>query len=237
MIDVVYLLGPDSKWQNNELRFSLRSLDKHMTWYRNIYVAGVNPGFLSNKVIHLPMREWGNNKEERIKNKILNICTHPDISDDFLLMMDDVFFLEPLRADRMPYYYQGEISQFYKRPGHYKTALDNTQMALSVAGLPTRYFDVHVPIIYNKTRFRQAMNLVDWDQPEGYVVHSLYCNYLRLQGEPHTDVKLATQLSFEAIATQLARLPMFSIDDASIGDALHAFLLYHFPQPCQFEKP
>ena len=37
-IDVVYVLGTGSKWHNNEIRFSLRALEKNLRDYRHIYV-------------------------------------------------------------------------------------------------------------------------------------------------------------------------------------------------------
>lgn len=47
-IDLVYILGSGSQWRNNELRFSLRSVQKNLKGYRNIYIVGENPGFLKN---------------------------------------------------------------------------------------------------------------------------------------------------------------------------------------------
>ena len=46
MIDIVYALGSGSKWDNNELRYSLRSLEKNFLDLRNIYIVGTFPHFL-----------------------------------------------------------------------------------------------------------------------------------------------------------------------------------------------
>ena len=51
-IDVVYVLGKGTKWNDNEIRFSLRSLAKNVTGIRNVYIVGERPDFLK-RVIHI----------------------------------------------------------------------------------------------------------------------------------------------------------------------------------------
>ena len=49
-MDILYCIGEGSKWNNNELRYSLRSLEKFGKNVGNIYMVGYNPGFLSDEV-------------------------------------------------------------------------------------------------------------------------------------------------------------------------------------------
>jgi hypothetical protein len=85
-IDVVYVLGTGSKWKNNELRFSLRAIEKNLTGYRDIYVIGENPGFLQN-VIHIPYPdELPGNADGNIARKVLRACREKKLSDNFLFI-------------------------------------------------------------------------------------------------------------------------------------------------------
>jgi hypothetical protein len=52
-IDVVYPLGTGSVWQDNELRYSLRSLEKNFPDLGRVYVVGHKPDWLGN-VEHIP---------------------------------------------------------------------------------------------------------------------------------------------------------------------------------------
>lgn len=235
MKDIVYIVGEGSPWNDNELRYSLRSLAKNMTWYQNIYVIGKIPNFLSDKVIKVPAVDVGNNKEERIKNKILIACYHPNITDDFLLMNDDYFFQAPTRAD-FPFYYQKELKDFFKRDGHYRSALENTVKALAARDLSAcKYFDVHTPIEYNKRRFIDTMEAYDWSINEGYLIRSLYCNTQRIEGVPYIDCKVGLDCSYELLLQLVEGKPMFSIDDAAINDALFGYLDNMFPEPTEYE--
>ena len=50
MIDVVYILGDGSKWGNNEIKYSLRSLEKYGKNIRDVYICGNKPYFVNNKI-------------------------------------------------------------------------------------------------------------------------------------------------------------------------------------------
>ena len=51
MIDVLYIVGTGSHWNNYELRYSLRTLEKYGKNIGRVFVSGFNPVFLSNEVI------------------------------------------------------------------------------------------------------------------------------------------------------------------------------------------
>ena len=52
-MDIVIPLGTGSRWQNNELRFALRSIEKYLTGYDKIFIIGECPSYLQN-IIHIP---------------------------------------------------------------------------------------------------------------------------------------------------------------------------------------
>lgn len=53
-MDIIYSIGSGSTWDNNELRYSLRSLDMYGKSYDRVFVVGNIPEFLSDEVIKVP---------------------------------------------------------------------------------------------------------------------------------------------------------------------------------------
>ena len=53
-VDLVYPLNKlCSHWRNQELRYSLRSVEKFVKNYRNIYIIGDKPKYLNGEVAHI----------------------------------------------------------------------------------------------------------------------------------------------------------------------------------------
>ena len=71
-IDVVYVLGTGSNWDNNEIRFSLRSLAKNLKGMGRVFVVGERPAFLQN-VIHIPAKDEFNPNVNADGNIILKV--------------------------------------------------------------------------------------------------------------------------------------------------------------------
>jgi hypothetical protein len=55
-MDLVYVLGSGSRWGDNELRYSLRSVEKHLKGYNNVYLVGDKPDWVRN-VTHIPKQD------------------------------------------------------------------------------------------------------------------------------------------------------------------------------------
>ena len=54
LVDLVYVLGKGSRWQDNELRFSLRSVSKNLSNVGQIFIVGQIPDFVKN-CVHVPV--------------------------------------------------------------------------------------------------------------------------------------------------------------------------------------
>jgi hypothetical protein len=71
VIDVVYILGTGSYWRNNEIRFSLRALERNLRGIRKIWIVGDYPDFIKN-INHIPFKdELLNNADGNIIRKVL----------------------------------------------------------------------------------------------------------------------------------------------------------------------
>ncbi len=118
MIDILYPIGKGSVMNNDELRYSLRSVEKHLKNFRNVYIIGQKPDFLKD-VVHIPHEDIDRSKETNIYKKILRGCQDETISDQFLFMNDDHFFLEDIDAPTFPFFCKSDlVVTLQKLPHH-----------------------------------------------------------------------------------------------------------------------
>lgn len=239
-MDVVIALGKGSKWNNNELRYCLRGLERHAIGLRRVFVVGEDPGFLGELVTHIPVNEPNNSKEHNIAYVIKQACMNPDISDDFIFFNDDHFLISEFHLRSYPYYSKGDLASgaAHATAAGYKRALENTLNALRNASKPTRSYEVHVPIIYNKAKF---ISLSDWwnmsaHTPFGFVARSIYVNALGLSGPTITDMKIRQCAGPEDVARIVRGRNVFSIADSAVGKGVAEYLNKMYPSKSKFEK-
>lgn len=189
MIDIVYVLGTGSKLNNFEIKMSLRSVEKHLTGYRNIYIVGENPSFLTG-VTHIPASDPFRASDHNIMHKISVACKTPEISENFLFLNDDHFLMKPFEVDKFPYLYSGDLGEYIKKRGNdeYGRRAQNTFNHLKAQNLPTKHFDIHTPILYNKEKFLTLVSSLDWEKKQ-YIIKSLYANSLQIEGVETSDHK------------------------------------------------
>lgn len=237
-MDIIYPLGKGSIWSNKEIKYSLRSVEKHLSGFNNIWIIGELPDFLTG-IRHIPMPDEQRNKEANICAKILRACDEPEISQDFLFMNDDHFLLSDFDVSSFPYYYKGEIRTFLSRVmsrGLYTQAVARTFYALNDLKKTTKYFDAHCPIIYNKDKFRQVMSQFTIDGKIGMVLKSLYCNMLGIDGEQQLDCKINKLCVAQEIMGYIENKKFFSIGNKAINDQLELVLKQLYPNPSRWEK-
>jgi hypothetical protein len=146
-MDIVYILGNGSK-TNDEIRYSLRSIETYLKFDR-VFIVGECPSFLKN-VIHIPYKENSNPRVNHLEKVNEVIKRVPDLSENFLLMYDDIFFIRSEDIDNYPNYYKGQLERFCGEDSLFKKCLSDTKYYLEEHGKPTLNFSVHRPVIYNK---------------------------------------------------------------------------------------
>lgn len=242
-IDVVYILGKGSQWQDNELRYSLRSIHQHLKNFRNIWIVGEWPEWLriqSGNIFHTPMED--NSKWQRhlnMKEKILAACNNMSISDSFLFMNDDHFFLQDTDAASYPFYHCGSIEEKVGQLGPcdtYGVSLRNTKMVLELAGFQTSNFDAHCPVIYDKADFKAAMEMYDWSVNYGYVIKSLYCNTYGIDGVYIKDLKIKASITQAQLLKEIEGRHIFSIGDSAINSEFKKWMAARYPVPSPWEN-
>lgn len=236
MIDILYILGRGSKFKNNEIRFSLRSIQKHLSNYRNVYIVGECPDFLTD-VIHIPMDDTQICKETNIYAKILRACQEPEISDNFIFFNDDHFLNIDFDAVNFPNFYKCDIEFTAKKVRNmYRFAVRNTLAILKEKGYSTFNFDTHTPIIYNKHKFLEVMPGYDWTIRYGYIIKSLYGNTVGLTGVPDKDYKINSPMDCDRLRAIIGQSKVWSIGDKALSNNLSIVLNDMYPVKSKWER-
>lgn len=242
-IDLVYVLGSGSAWQNNEIRYSLRSVHENLQGVRNIFVIGENPGVFSENVRHIYFPdELRHNADGNMARKIIRACQEDDLSDDFLFMNDDFIINKPITASEIPWINKGDMA---KRPvSHwnntlYRRRLFRTFDILRKRGLPTIQYDYHAPMLMNKHSFIEVMSNFNYEDDIGYTFRSLYGNFMRLPSVSLDGQKVTVYKSFtlEGLREHVKDALFVGYNDSGLNSSLKMWLKLTFPDPSIYEIP
>lgn len=245
-MDIVYPLGRNSRWKNEEIRFSIRSLFKHsVESFDNIYIVGEKPDFFQygDRLRHIPYKET-QVKEVNIWEKVLAASLDERVSEEFFFNNDDYFFLQDFKMSDFPHYHKGDLREFdwAKKPDHlvmnsYHRKAKRTMKLLQKLKLSTWHYDIHMPNRYEKNKFVKTYEyfkpyLYDRD---GLIISTCYGNYNQLEPTKAVDYKIARKQLPEFFNTYQDRL-MFSIYDDAQCPQLLEFLYEKFPEKAPVEK-
>lgn len=223
-MDLVYVTA-QSKWNENELKYSLRSAEKNLL-FDKVFIIGYLPPFISPyKVIHIPFKESIARKWRNVEKKFDLIVNNPDISDDFIFMNDDFWIFKKYKE--FPYYYQETLEKAVKVRvvTHYIKRMENTLKLFPNA----KNFELHCPIVFNKNKLKK---LFDKYGSEGIERRSAYCAEYNIKGIPFKDYKI-----FRAKDLPLFKnVPFLSATDkVAIDKRFQDFLMKQFPNSSYYE--
>lgn len=216
-IDLVYILGGGSRWNNNEIRYSLRSVESFFPAAGKVFVIGECPEWLQN-VVHIKVTDTHDNKILNAMVKYGIAVDDPRVSKDFILMNDDFFFLKS--TEEIPYYSRGTIAEMLNlhpsKNGYYFRSLWDTRKRLDAMGISDAIdFEVHAPMIFNKEKLKTVMGMVGTER--AYAFRSCYGNLMGMTPEKTVDFKAANTTEF--LVQKLRTDSHFlSINDALVAD-------------------
>lgn len=235
-MDVVVPLSKGSTWNDNELRFMLRSFCKYYPQHDRIVIIGSKPDWIRN-VSFIPAQDLPGieNKEFNIMSKILIACKS-NVSDNFVFANDDHFLTKPIES--FEYLYSVDLRESIasrKAQDHYWNSLTNTVKALTERKKATLNYDIHYPIVYNKDIFQKVMRSHNWKIPYGYVIKSLYSNTISVKGIQEIDLKINSSMDCFQLEEVIGEKSFFSIGDKAINQHLMTFLKYLYPEKSKYE--
>lgn len=242
MIDLVYVVGSGSRWKNNEIRYSLRSVEKNMEGVGNIYVVGAEIPFLQNVIsIHYPDIFRPTNSAGNVAEKLIRVCKESSLSEDFLFMNDDFIVLKKIMAENVPFLFRGDMMDYYPEywnGGEWRNRKKRTMELMNSLGMETLDYDLHCPIIFNKQLFPEIINRFDWRSGGGLLYRSLYFNTLKVSGEQLTNQKRTFFKSYnlKQIEERTAKPTFMAFSDAGLNGSMKWFLQTNFPGMSRYEK-
>jgi hypothetical protein len=227
-MDYVYICR---EGENEELKYSIRSVVKN-TNYSNVWVVGYKPSwYVGNFVEVLDVKTKFNN----IINCTKAIIDVGAISDDFVLMNDDFFFLK--YRNSMPVFHGGLLKDKIDKYSvlgarKYAELLRKTYKDLLRQGIkdPLDY-ELHVPMPMNKQLLAKSID-------KAYFPRSGYGNLNNIGGQLITDVKAygsKSILSSRSFDFTKEDAEFVSTEDRSFKVVYESVLKYMFPEPSQYE--
>lgn len=235
-MDVVYTMGPFSPFNDEELKYSLRSLEKYAKGLENVYVIGHCPEYLSDKVIKIKVEEVDGNKEYRIGKKILNAIDDGILTEPFLFFNDDFFLTKETDIVNYPNY--AKAWDFKSGRLSYGASVSATLDYLLDEGVAKpMFYDIHKPIIYEPKKFKEIRKALEFSRSlkDGLVVKSLYGNLNIVPPTKCKDLKIKSLNTYED-RVQVYYAGMFSIYDSAWNAGAKEYLKKLFPFKSKFEK-
>lgn len=178
MTDVLYIKGKESLNHDLEMKYSLRSLERYVDGVDRVFITGECPDYVDRtKVVYTPEEDIGCPMVNHWW-KVTQTIKKTDISDNFLLMYDDIFFLDLVNASTYRTFFRGFLSQNKVGGGEYQQALKNTAVWLKKNGIAEIDFEEHAPIIYNREKFLTLEEIFEPLKKDnfGLAVRSIYGN-------------------------------------------------------------
>lgn len=235
---IVIPLAP-SKIGHLDLRFALRSIEKHVSNVKNIVLVGEKPHWAKNVDV-IPHSDEADPKwkERNIYRKIQASCLSGLVTDDFFFANDDHVFLESIDATEYPFYFKGTATDSFinNRGSKYRITMSHLRKFLDARAFPDRNYDTHCPIIYNKSKFMDSFSEFDWNSPYGIGIKSVYCAVNRVEGVYMKDCKMVKKMTLSEVRMRCDGRHVISFTDAPLKAGLLEYLEEKFPSKSIYES-
>jgi hypothetical protein len=237
-IDILLPLGRGSSHRNIELRMAIRSIEQYAQGLRRVVVVGAIPRWAheTDRVQLVPRAEEQTNKASRISLKVKWAFEHLDLTDKVAFWNDDYILTRDIDIRTIPDYYHGNLRHPNAKT-NWTRLLDHTAHTLAAAGLPTRHFDIHVPMLFDREKF---LSLAEWwersrTEKPGLVMKSVYGNHhCQTTAVSSPDAKLSGNWSGRM--DSVCKLWVFSYSDDALRAGFSAWMQGRFPAPTACER-
>ena len=244
-MDIMYILGKESKHNNFELRHALRSIEQNLQGLDRVFVIGDDPGFLSDKVVFVPCPDPYKQKHKNMLYKIQYCTEHTDISDMFIVSSDDIFVMERMECSNIPCYHQGKLPESLGSnmdEESYEYNLYFTRSYLENRKLPTYRFAIHALHVVDKNIIKKNKELIDesYNARLGVEPFCLVNNMMldanpRLNIKPLVDGKIMYAAGHDDFCMKTRRIPFFSCSDFALENGGQKVIYEYWPKKCKWE--
>ena len=240
MPDIIIPLGPGSKFNNDELRISLRSVEKNLD-VDKVYVATTMDIPWLKNVIKVPLDDpWDNNKDKNLIYKVVKTLEmYPEI-DKFYFWSDDFVILQRIGSNHVNIYNDRSLDYFKANPPttKWQKRLANTLNILKVYGYDASVnWDSHTPLLLSSKDIVSRATLFEYDSfAANYTVCTLlaFINGLTKKDGIHQDlVKVSYESEFKGEID--TRFKYLGHNDLAFSTGLREKLFELFPDCSKYE--
>lgn len=233
---LVYLLGSGSRYDDTELRISLRSAARHFP-PSHVVVVGECPDWMQ-RVQHVPTRDRYGIKEANTWHKLATAVEFGNLGPSFTLMADDFVFLRPF--DVLPVHHRGDLGRdrdIRGVDGYYRRLRTKCAASLRVAGIPEpKDFDVHFPMTMATDKARE-MFATFGGSGQRFLLCSMYANATGARGTMIAEPTKCNTWSPAWVDRIRASVGLLSLSDPQIDRAeVRRWLFNEFPDRSPFER-
>lgn len=241
-VDIVYIVGRGSVWQNNELRFSLRSIAKYGKNIGRVIIAGECPKFIDKStIVHVPCKDAGKVKHANIMMKINAVIDALKMKQPFLISSDDHFLTCVTDFSNYPIISKGKLT-VEEGSGEYFRSLNQTRDWLMQRGLPIFKTNPHYNTWIDPKVFKRLLpDILEANEtcaPDGIEINCAMGNTLIHGGASYVtlkDCKVQEPHALDWWRQRLCERPALSIGDSALTRSFAAFLIETFPEQSPYE--
>lgn len=225
-MNFVWILGSGSKWNNNEIRYSIRSVLKFHP-NATITIVGEKPDWYNGYHYYVP-----DDSECPYVNKWVKMEFACTLFDEFVQMDDDFFLLEPYKK---AIYYHGTMAQKYKRINSVTLWSDVIKSTLKQFPDEKNHLQ-HFPLpVRSKEMLRVAEIYPNRTVAPSISLRQCYCVHVKEYPEIELqDMKVRYGFS-KSIERQISGYPFFSISDHIRSHSFRHLLEKMYPNPSIYE--
>lgn len=232
-LDVVYILKDTT--DNEELWYSLRSVEKNLACRRVFFVGGKPVGLEPDFFIEVAQDI--NDKWKSASNNIKAACECKELSENFILFNDDFFVMK--YTDSLPVYTNGTLNDlaakvtknYTERNTYIEERIYPAISALKEKGLSIYNFDVHVPMIINKAKMLEVYKRF----PDTPAKRSLYGNLYNIKGVEISEEMKDGKIQSLYIKIDQTRTFISTTDASFLAGEAGKELRQIFNKPSRFE--
>lgn len=243
-MDAVYMLSSESSMDDWELRYSLRSLETHYRNLERVWIIGHKPLWVQS-VSHIEQPDcYKRNKDANLISKIVRLSFEQTLSEKFIMMSDDHFFLQPTWDSDIKPYYNKDMANMEKKDfanNKWAQRLWRTKEVLKKNGYPQRDYEGHIPYVLEKAKLKTYLQF-DYGFDIGYCVFSLYFNTVDTPEIAHiNDGRVRAgfygkQPNAQAMARKISESRYLNFNDNSFSAEMKQAVETLFPKKSKYEQ-
>lgn len=237
--------------QGEELKLSLRSLEKNFREDFVVVIVGDFEPWMSKDILVIPSPGTSHKDGDQpmdIALKLTKVIEDARIPENFVWMNDDIYFINPVMlADIQILKSMQDLAQTPRDVSNpYRVNLWKTYDKLKELGKSLWNYGTHLPFWYNKAKLAELIDKFNL-QKESYLISTLYHNYFFPEFRPmmisaqYDNMKIGLYKPWSQI-----NKPLFEkflkekkfLNNSQIGynEEVMAMLKKMFPKKSRFEK-